>query len=118
MRIILVGISLLFSTFVFAQDDSIPVNKTLKDKPVPNYPDTNSIYKAPDTNAIYKEEQGYPDNKKLEQKGQDQKQDAVKIKSGKKPSNKNISPDKTKVPPLKTKKSSRDTTGNGTKQNF
>ncbi len=105
---------MLSTTLLFAQKDSVPVNRSLKDKPVPNYPDSNSIYKSPDTNAIYNEEQGYPDKKT---ENSTLSQDSVQIK---KPIRK-VSPaprDKTKVTPQKIRKTSKDTTGKGEKRNF
>ncbi len=116
MRTLLIIALVLSSTALFAQNDSLPVNKTLKDKPVPNYPDTNSIYKSPDTNAIYNEEQGYPD-KKVDNENENPSRDSEKIK---KPI-KQATPaprDKTKVVPKKIKKTTKDTTGTGDKHNF
>lgn len=119
MRTTFISLLLLISSFLSAQHDSVPVNKTLKGKPVPNYPDTNSIYKSPDTNAIYKEEQGYPDkeNNKIENEKGTPSRDSVQLK---KPVRK-TSPaprDKTKVVPKKIKKATNDTTGTGEKHNL
>lgn len=106
---------LLMSSVAYSQPDSTPVGKTLKNKPVPNYPDSNSIFQTPDTAAIYKEQQGYPDTTR---KNHYHQKDNIKTK---KPTGKkmNIAPaDKTKITPKKIKKPSRDTTGTGEKHNL
>ena len=117
-------ILILISGALFAQRDSIPVEKTLKDKPIPKYPDSNSIYKSPDTNAIYNEQQGFHDKYDKSNAGNNvHPGDSLQIKKPTKKKTVEVKHksewDNTKVVPKKiNKKSTRDTTGNGSKQNF
>ena len=116
-------IFILLSGTLSAQEYSTPVNKTLQDKPIPNYPDSNSIYKLPDTNAIYKEPQGFPDTNYKTRTGNNiHVKDSIHIKkpNGRKVGGKHPAKrDKPKILPKKVyKKATHDTTGKGTKQNF